>query len=90
MSVTVVMYVTLFCPYCDRAKALLAQKGIIPVVIDISTDDQKRQDMIERSQGRKTVPQIFIDDRHIGGCDELYDLNKKGQLDELLQSSPAE
>ena len=88
MSV-VVIYVTPFCPYCDRAKALLAKKGITPVVIDISVDAQGRQDMLDRSQGRKTVPQIFIDNYHVGGCDDLYDLNKKGQLDKLLQPAPS-
>ena len=86
-AVLVVMYVTLICPYCDRAKALLAQKGVTPVIIDVSTNDQARADMVTRSQGRKSVPQIFINDFHVGGCDDLYALNKTGQLDFLLQTA---
>lgn len=78
------IYVTSFCPYCIRAKALLKKKGVSYQLINVSKDESLRREMIERSGERRTVPQIFIGGKHIGGCDDLYALNKKGELDTLL------
>jgi glutaredoxin 3 len=72
------------CPYCYRAKALLEDKGIAPIEYDITMGGPKRVEMLERAPGRTTVPQIFIDGRHIGGCDDLMALDAKGGLDPLL------
>ena len=78
----ITMYATGWCPYCARARALLERKGATWTEID--TDDAaKRAEMIERT-GRRTVPQIFIGDRHVGGCDDLYELDATGGLDPLL------
>jgi len=79
----VVMYSTRFCPYCLRAKDLLEHKGIEFDVISVDSDNVKRQEMMQLS-GRSSVPQIFIDDDHIGGCDELYALDATGGLDSKL------
>ncbi len=84
MSALVVMYVTPICPYCERAKSLLKKKGVDFKLIDVSADAYLRQEMIDRSQGRQTVPQIFINGRHVGGSDDLHDLEKKGELDKWL------
>lgn len=73
------------CPYCVRAKSLMKSKGQAFEEIDISTDPQLRDAMMEKAGGRRTVPQIFIDDRHIGGFDDLYALDKKGELAPLLK-----
>lgn len=72
------------CPYCRKAKALLLAKGARVSVTDVSTDDVKHREMIRRSGGRQTVPQIFVGGRHIGGSDDLYDLDRRGKLDTLL------
>ena len=77
------MYTRPDCPFCDRAKALLREKGQTWTEIDIEATPGKREEMIARSQ-RKTVPQIWIGDRHVGGYDDLYALEKAGQLDKLL------
>jgi len=77
------IYTKDYCPYCHRAKQLLSHKGVTFVEYDISDDAEKNSQMRERAM-RHTVPQIFIDDQHIGGCDELYDLDRKGRLDSLL------
>jgi glutaredoxin 3 len=87
--VRVEVYSTLFCPYCTRAKSLLEKKGVDYVTIDIIEDTSKRDEMVERSGGRQTVPQIFIDGALIGGCDELYALDRAGQLDARLGISRA-
>jgi len=79
----VVMYTTQYCPYCVRAKALLRHKGVAFEEMDVSSDDELRQKMVEAS-GRRTVPQIFIDDKPIGGFDELKALDDEGELDRLL------
>ncbi|CAA9523338.1 MAG: Glutaredoxin 3 (Grx3) [uncultured Sphingomonas sp.] len=71
------------CPYCVRAEHLLQQKGVAPEIYNIDAGGPKRDEMIERS-GRMTVPQIFIDGRHVGGCDDLYALERAGKLDTLL------
>jgi glutaredoxin 3 len=78
------IYTKLFCPYCARAKALLASKGAAFEEIDISMGGPKRQEMLRRANGKTTVPQIFIDDRHIGGSDDLAELDRAGGLDPLL------
>jgi glutaredoxin 3 len=78
------IYTKFLCPYCTRAKALLTKKGVSFEEIDISTGGPRRTEMIERSGGRQTVPQIFIDGRHIGGSDDLHALDRAGGLDPLL------
>jgi len=72
------------CPYCTRARALLDKKGVKYEGYDITGDDAARQKMIQRTGGPKSVPQIFINDKHIGGCDDLHALDGKGELDTLL------
>jgi glutaredoxin 3 len=81
---TVRLYTTPFCPYCARAKSLLKKKGAELVEIDIFMDDGAREEMQANSGGARTVPQIFIGDTHVGGCDELYALENAGKLDALL------
>lgn len=78
------IYTKMFCPYCVRAKALLEQKGIEVREIAIDRGGDPRQAMIQRSGGRMTVPQIFIDGHHVGGCDDLFELESAGKLDALL------
>jgi glutaredoxin 3 len=78
------MYATGWCPYCDRARELLIQKGLAFTEIDVDEDAKLREQMISRS-GRRTVPQIFIGATHIGGCDDLYALDAGGQLDPLIE-----
>lgn len=79
------IYTTLVCPYCVRAKDLLARKGVTPVEIRVDMDDAARDAMLQRAQGRRTVPQIFINNIHVGGCDDLYALESAGKLDEMLK-----
>ena len=81
----IVIYSTQVCPYCVKAKQLLSAKGATYQEIDISRDPALVEEVQTRSGGRKTVPQIFIGDLHVGGCDELYALDAAGQLDELLK-----
>lgn len=78
------IYTTQVCPYCVRAKDLLKRKGITPQEIRVDTDDNARDLMLERAHGRRSVPQIFIDGVHIGGCDDLYALESAGKLDGML------
>ncbi|MBK7838608.1 MAG: glutaredoxin 3 [Candidatus Obscuribacter sp.] len=80
----VTVYSGPFCPYCTKAKALLDKKGVAYVEYNVKADDKKLKEMLERSGGRQTIPQIFIDDRHIGGCDDLYALEQAGSLDQIL------
>ncbi len=75
------------CPFCIKAKLLLWWKGVDFTEYKIDGDNQAREKMAERANGKRTLPQIFINDNHIGGCDELYTLNGKGQLDGLLFQS---
>lgn len=82
----VVIYTKDYCPYCTKAKQLLNIKGREFDEIDITHDESLQQEMVKKSGGRKTVPQIFINDKLIGGCDDLYALNEKGELDKLLAS----
>jgi glutaredoxin 3 len=74
------IYGSMFCGYCHRAKQLLTQRGIVFTEIDVGTDPTRRAEMVERAGGRRTIPQIFIDDRHVGGCEELYALDREGGL----------
>ena len=78
------IYTWSMCPFCIRAKALLKQKGITYQEYVIDGDEQARLAMGQRANGRRSVPQIFIDGEHIGGCDDLYDLEHQGQLDAML------
>jgi len=78
------IYTTRFCPFCNRAKAMLARKGIDFTEIDLTGSRERRQEMIERANGRMTVPQIFIGAVHIGGSDDLHALERAGKLDALL------
>ena len=78
------MYSKSWCPYCRMAKRLLAAKGQKWEEIDVEEQPDRRREMVERS-GRTTVPQIWIDERHIGGCDDLVALERSGELDALLQ-----
>ncbi|MDR6849249.1 MAG: glutaredoxin 3 [Sphingomonas sp.] len=78
------IYTKAFCPYCSRAMKLLASKGVTPEEYDITMGGPKRAEMLERANGGTTVPQIFIDDRHIGGSDDLAALERAGKLDALL------
>jgi glutaredoxin 3 len=82
-NVKVEMYATQWCPYCARARTLLNEKGVAFTEIDIESAPGLKDQMIERAQ-RKTVPQIFINNAHIGGCDDLYALDQSGGLDPLL------
>lgn len=79
----VIIYTTPICPYCVRAKHLLKQKGATWTEIDVSRDVAERQALVART-GQRTVPQIFINGNHVGGCDELYALDRAGGLDPLL------
>ena len=80
----ITIYSTGWCPYCERARALLERKGLLFQEIKIDEDNIQRDLMLARSGGRRTVPQIFIGDRHVGGYDDLYALDKAGELDKLL------
>src|SRR5262245_16029474 len=86
MTPDIRVYSTSFCPYCDRARALLARKGAAYTEIKVDEDPARRDEMLRLSGGRRTVPQIFIGDRHVGGFDELYALDRRGELDPLLRS----
>ena len=83
------IYTTMMCPYCYRAKKLLSQHGADFNEIDVMADQDRRREMIERAGGRRTVPQIFINGKHIGGCEDLYALDAAGKLAPLLQPVPA-
>jgi glutaredoxin 3 len=78
------IYTKFLCPYCARAKRLLDAKGVDFEETDITMGGPGREEMLGRSNGRTTVPQIFIDGRHVGGCDDLHALEREGKLDPLL------
>jgi glutaredoxin 3 len=86
MTQPVTLYVTGWCPYCQRAKGLLTRKNVVFTEINVDDDAKFRDEMIARS-GRRTVPQIFIGDRHVGGCDDLFALDGSGALDRLIQGT---
>ena len=78
------VYSSMFCPFCARAKHLLREKGVAFEEIDVDNTSGSRSEMVERADGRNTVPQIFIDDFHVGGSDDLAALERDGKLDEML------
>ena len=80
----IILYTTPYCGYCRAAKHLLTKKGVTFTEIDVSEDRGLRQEMIDRAVGRRTVPQIFIDGTHVGGYEELADLEREAKLDALL------
>jgi glutaredoxin 3 len=80
----IVMYSTGWCPYCERARALLARKGLAFREVKIDESAAERDAMLARTGGRRTVPQIFVGDHHVGGYDDLYALEKAGKLDALV------
>jgi glutaredoxin 3 len=82
----IVMYSTGWCPYCSRARELLESKGIDFEEIDVEARPEARTEMMARSGGRRTVPQIFIGPMHVGGCDDLHALEASGRLDTLLKT----
>ena len=82
----VTVYTSDWCPYCQRAKGLLTQKRVIFSEINVEEDGRFREEMIARSN-RRTVPQIFIGDKHVGGCDDLFELDRSGELDRLIQGA---
>ena len=86
MPAAVVIYTSVSCPYCVQAKRLLDRKSVPYTEIDVTGDPARRAEMIQAS-GRRTVPQIFIDEQSIGGFDELYELEQEGRLDGLLQGA---
>jgi len=81
---SVEIYTTPFCGFCFAAKRLLTEKGISFSEIDVSRDPAMRQEMIQRARGGRTVPQIFVGETHVGGCDELYMLERSGKLEPLF------
>ena len=85
MATTIIIYSSLTCPYCDHAKDLLDNKGLAYKEINVDQDPKQLKEMVERSDGRRTVPQIFIDGKHIGGFDDLRRLNESGKLDALVK-----
>ena len=80
------IYTREFCGYCDAARQLLWRKGVPFVEIDVTGDLQRRTEMSRRANGRTTLPQIFVGPTHVGGCDDLYELDRAGKLDPLLQT----
>jgi glutaredoxin 3 len=82
----ITVYTTGWCPYCQRAKQLLATKNLAFSEINVEEDSKSREEMIARS-GRRTVPQIFVGEKHIGGCDDLIALDRSGELDRLTQGA---
>ena len=87
MSASVLMYTTAVCPYCIRAKQLLKSRGVNEIEeVRIDLDPQRRDEMMQKTQ-RRTVPQIFIGERHVGGFDDLYAIDKSGELDKLTASA---
>ena len=85
--VRVEIYVKTTCPYCYRAQQLLDEKGVDYETYVLDGGGPVREEMIQRASGRTTVPQIFIDGRHIGGCDDLYSLERQGKLEQLLKAA---
>ena len=83
----VVIYTRPFCGYCARAISLLNQKGVAFTEIEAGMDPDKRREMVERSGGRNTFPQIFVGGEHIGGCDEMLALERDGKLDPILSAA---
>ena len=89
MASNIEIYTWSSCPFCIRAKALLSRKAVEFTEYCIDGDSQAREKMADRANGRRSLPQIFINNRHIGGCDDLFALESEGELDNLLQTLPA-
>ncbi|MEH2324567.1 MAG: glutaredoxin 3 [Nostoc sp.] len=87
MAAKVEIYTWRTCPFCIRAKSLLKNKGVEFIEYSIDGDERARNKMAQRADGRRSLPQIFINDDHIGGCDDIHALDSQGKLDELLTSS---
>ncbi len=87
MAAKVEIYTWRTCPFCIRAKGLLKQKGVEFTEYSVDGDEAARDKMAQRANGRRSVPQIFINDEHIGGCEDIYALESQGKLDELLAAS---
>ena len=81
---TIEIYTSPLCGFCHAAKRLLTQKGVAFTEIDVLRDPARKQEMLQRANGRHTVPQIFVGELHVGGCDDLYALDRSGKLDPLL------
>ncbi|MEL6550747.1 MAG: glutaredoxin 3 [Pseudomonadota bacterium] len=79
------IYTTKLCGFCHAAKRLLSSKGVSFTEIDVGREPEKRAEMMQRANGGRTVPQIFVGETHVGGCDDLYDLETRGKLDALLK-----
>ena len=88
MSPTVEIYTWTYCPFCVRAKALLDRKGIDYTEYCIDGDEAARREMAQRAQGRRSLPQIFINNHHVGGCDDLHALESQGGIEPLLEAAP--
>jgi glutaredoxin 3 len=86
LAVKVLMYCTSACPFCHAAERLLVEKGVKIDMVRVDLEPARRAEMMQKSGGRRTVPQIWIGERHIGGCDDLYDLERQGGLDPLLKA----
>ncbi|MEY3867687.1 MAG: hypothetical protein RLZZ338_1578 [Cyanobacteriota bacterium] len=84
MTAKVEIYTWRSCPFCIRAKSLLTKKGVDFMEYSIDGDEEARSKMAQRANGRRSLPQIFINDKHIGGCDDIHDLEYQGKLDPLL------
>ncbi|NEO34142.1 MAG: glutaredoxin 3 [Symploca sp. SIO3C6] len=89
MEAKVEIYTWSWCPFCIRAKALLDAKGVKFTEYCIDGDDEARAVMTQRANGSRSLPQIFINDQHVGGCDDIYSLEAQGELDTLLQANIA-
>jgi glutaredoxin 3 len=83
----VLMYCTAACPFCQSAERLLADKGAQVDKVRVDLEPERRGEMVQKSGGRRTVPQIWIGEHHVGGCDDLYALDRKGGLDSLLKAN---
>ena len=90
MSMNIEIYTSVNCFYCVAAKRLLDEKNIRYVEYDVSRDITLREKMLEKANGLRTVPQIFINDVHIGGCDELYEMDRKGSLNDMISNNTNE
>ncbi len=86
MAATVEIYTWSTCPFCNRAKSLLISKSVDFIEYKIDGDEIARQKMSERANGKRSLPQIFINDAHIGGCDDIHTLERQGKLDQMLIS----
>ena len=81
----ITIYTTDICPYCVRAKDLLKNKGLKYKEINVTNNQKERELLIKKTNGQRTVPQIFIDNKHIGGCDDLIEINNSGKLDKIIK-----